>query len=203
MDEVCLFGASGHGKVVKDIAASLNTTVIAFMDDEPKCDYLHETPVISSDKIADYVSNSFVISIGNNHLRKNVAERISSPFVKLIHKESIISPRVTILEGSVVMAGVKINSDTAIGAHVIINTGAVIEHDCSLANFVHVSPNATVTGNVNIGEGSHIGAGAIIIPNIKIGKWAIVGAGSVIIEDVPDYAVVVGNPGKIKKYMNS
>ena len=55
-------------------------------------------------------------------------------------------------------------------------------------------------GNVEIGEGTHIGSGAIVIPNVVIGKWAVIGAGAVIIKDVPDYAVVVGNPGKIIKY---
>jgi acetyltransferase EpsM len=35
---------------------------------------------------------------------------------------------------------------------------------------------------------------------VKIGKWATIGAGAVIINDVPDYAVVVGNPGKVIKF---
>ena len=50
---------------------------------------------------------------------------------------------------------------------------------------------------VEVGTGSHIGAGAVVIPEIKIGKWCIIGAGTVVIKDVPDYAVVVGNPGKV------
>ena len=53
-----------------------------------------------------------------------------------------------------------------------------------------------------MGEGTHIGAGATIIPNLKIGKWATIGAGAVVIKDVPDYAVVVGNPGRIIKIGN-
>ena len=202
MNKVCLFGASGHGKVVREIAMSINTLIVAILDDTPKSNFLHNTPIVSSEKLPNYADNLFVISIGNNKIRKKVAERLQNSFTKLIHKESIISPTVSILEGSVVMAGVKINVDTIVGKHVIVNTGSIIEHDCSLANFVHVSPNATLTGNVHVGEGTHIGAGAIIIPNIKIGKWAVIGAGSIIIEDVPDYAVVVGSPGKIIKYTN-
>ena len=203
MNKVCLYGASGHGKVIKDVAISMGTLVVAILDDAPKSNFLHDTPIVSSDKISNYSTNLFVVSVGDNQLRKNIVKRLPNSFAKLIHRESIISSTVSILEGSVVMAGVKINSDVIIGKHVIVNTGAVIEHDCSLSDYVHVSPNATVTGNVHIGEGAHIGAGAIIIPNIKIGKWAIIGAGSVIIRDVPDYAVVAGNPGEIKKYTNS
>jgi acetyltransferase EpsM len=202
MSKICLFGASGHGKVVKDVATSTNIVVEAFIDDNPKSEFLHEIPIVTSQEMATYKANNFVISIGNNKIRKLISEKIKNDFTTLIHKTAVISPTATIAEGTVVMNGTNINADTNIGKHVIINTAAVIEHDCNINNFVHISPNATVTGNVSIGEGSHIGAGAIIIPNITIGKWATIGAGAVIINDVPDYAVVVGNPGKIKKYNN-
>lgn len=202
MSKICLFGASGHGKVVKDIAISTNTVVEAFIDDNPKNEFLHEIPVVTSQEMATYNANKFVVSIGNNKIRKVISKKVKNAFATLIHKTAIISPTANISEGTVVMAGTTINADTTIGKHVIINTAAVIEHDCTIADFAHISPNATVTGNVTIGEGSHIGAGAIIIPNITIGKWATIGAGTVIINDVPDYAVVVGNPGKIKKYNN-
>lgn len=202
MSKICLFGASGHGKVVKDLALTINTTVEAFIDDNPKSELLHDTPVVTSQEIARYKAYKFVISIGNNNLRKGISEKLKNTFTTLIHKTAIISPSVNISEGTVVMAGTIINADTTIGKHVIINTAAVVEHECTIDDFVHISPNATITGNVSIGEGSHIGAGAIIIPNISIGKWVIIGAGTVVINDIPDYAIVVGNPGKIKKYNN-
>jgi acetyltransferase EpsM len=202
MSNICLFGASGHGKVVKDVATSTNIVIEAFIDDNPKSEFLHEIPIVTSAKMAKYAGNKFLISIGNNRIRKVISQKIKNDFATLIHKTAIISSTATIAEGTVVMNGVNINADANIGKHVIINTASVIEHDCKIGDFVHISPNATITGNVDIGEGSHIGAGAIIIPNIKIGKWATIGAGSVIIKDVPDFAVVVGNPGKIKKYNN-
>ena len=200
MSKICLFGASGHGKVVKEIALSMDIVVEAFIDDNPRSEFLHKTPVFSFQEMIKYVKNDFIISVGNNGLRKLVSEKITCIYTKLIHASAIISPTVSIAEGTVVMAGVKINADTIVGKHAIINTAAVIEHDCTIGNFAHISPNATITGNVNIGEGTHIGAGATIIPGISIGKWVIIGAGSVIIKDIPDYAVVVGDPGKIIKY---
>ena len=96
------------------------------------------------------------------------------------------------------MPKVVVNSGTKIGKHCIINSAAVVEHDYVIDDFVHVSPNATLTGGVEVGEGTYIGAAAVVIPNITIGKWVTIGA--VIINDVPDYAVVVGNPGKIINY---
>jgi acetyltransferase EpsM len=53
---------------------------------------------------------------------------------------------------------------------------------------------------VKVGEGTHIGIGSSVIQGITIGKWVTIGAGAVIIRDIPDFAVVVGNPGKIIKY---
>ena len=57
----------------------------------------------------------------------------------LIHPQSVISRRVTIGKGTVIMAGVIINSDTNIGEGCIINTGASVDHDCNIGDFVHVS----------------------------------------------------------------
>jgi len=48
-----------------------------------------------------------------------------------------------------------------------------------------------------IGEFVKIGANSTILPGIKLGNHALIGAGTVVTKDVPDYAVVVGNPGKI------
>jgi acetyltransferase-like isoleucine patch superfamily enzyme len=53
----------------------------------------------------------------------------------------------------------------------------------------------------HIGEGAMIGSGALLFP-VTIGKYAKVGAGSVVTKDVPDYAIVVGNPAKLIGYTN-
>lgn len=53
---------------------------------------------------------------------------------------------------------------------------------------------------VHIGSDVWIGAYAVILANVKIGHGAIIGANSVVTKDVPNYAVVVGNPARIIKY---
>ena len=55
-------------------------------------------------------------------------------------------------------------------------------------------------GEIVISDDVWIGAGAIILTGIIIGKGAIVGAGSVVTKNVPDYAIVAGNPASIKGY---
>ena len=56
---------------------------------------------------------------------------------------------------------------------------------------------------VNIGNDVWIGARVTILPGVKIGNGAIIGAGSVVTKDVPDFAIVGGNPARVIKYRNS
>lgn len=197
--EVYLYGGSGHGKVIKEIAKNSNLNVVAFVDDNPKSNTLLNVPILKTSQLEDIENKQFVISIGNNKIRKIISEKLSKISDAIIDPSAHISDFVTIGKGTVVMPSVVINPDSNIGAHVILNTGAIIEHDCTIGDFAHISPNATITGGVFVGEGTHIGAGAVIIPGIKIGKWVTVGAGAVIINDIPNYTTVVGNPGKIIK----
>ncbi len=199
-----LFGASGHCKVVIDIIeASKEHTIESVIDHNPKFDFIFNIPILNFNQIESFEEKYFIVSIGDNKKRKKVVSIINSNYLKVIHPQSIVSKYSQIFEGTVVMAGAIINPNSIIGKHCIINTGAIVEHDCIIEDFVHISPNASVAGNVKIGEGSQIGIGATIIQGITIGKWALIGAGSVIIENVPDYAVVVGVPGKIIKFINT
>ena len=56
---------------------------------------------------------------------------------------------------------------------------------------------------VLIKEAAWIGAGATILPGVCVGRHAVVGAASVVTKDVPDYAVVVGNPARVIKYLDA
>lgn len=199
-DAKYLYGASGHCKVIIDILKSNNHDIGAIFDDFPKYDILEGIPVLEASKMIKSLSNEIIISIGDNSLRKKVVSKVVNPFFSAIHKTAVLSNNSLIGKGSVIMAGVIVNSSVEIGDHCIVNSGAIIEHDCVINNFCHISPNASLAGNVVIGEGTHVGIGAIIIQGIKIGKWVTIGAGAVIIKDIPDFVVVVGNPGKIIKH---
>ena len=195
-----LYGASGHCKVIIDIIEALDKKVECVFDDDVTILSVLNIPVSQWINDNQIENKNLLISIGNNKIRKKISETIIANFISLKHPSSIVSKYSKIEKGTVVMAGATINAEVIIGKHCIVNTNAVIEHDCVLEDFVHNSPNATITGNVFVGEGTHIGAGAIVLPNIKIGKWTTIGAGAIVIKDIPDYAVVVGNPGRIIKY---
>jgi len=194
-----LYGASGHGKVVRDILISQGIEVKVFFDDNPDIDLFETLPVFRYNPEL-FLDNKLIISIGSNFIRKKISKFVKHEFGIGIHNSAIIGSNVIIDEGTVVMQGAIIQASTKIGKHVIINTAASVDHDCIVEDFVHISPNATLCGNVMVGEGSHVGAGSTIIPNVKIGKWCTVGAGSVVIKDIPDNAVVVGNPARLIRY---
>lgn len=196
---VLLYGASGHAKVIADCLKSRGDNVLAIFDDNPDIKELGGIDVIGAYNSSFHSELTLIISIGANRIRKIIAEKVAHGFHTSAHASAIVSPSAVIGLGSVLMHGAIVQADAAVGKHNIINTGASVDHDCVLEDFVHISPHATLCGNVSVGEGTQIGAGATVIQGIKIGKWCMIGAGAVIIEDVPDYSVVVGVPGKVIK----
>jgi len=192
-----LYGASGHAKVIIDILEASGVRVDGLIDDNPNINQLQGSPVRHT-----FTGESpLIISIGNNKIRKRVAERLQTSYGKAIHPSAILSPTAKIGDGTVVMQGTIIQADAKIGKHCIINTGASVDHESVIGDYVHVSPHATLCGNVHVGEGSWIGAGTTIIPNLNVGKWCVIGAGSVITEDIPDRVLAYGNPCRIIRYL--
>ncbi len=190
-----LYGASGHAKVISEILEANGIVVEAFIDDNPTMNEFCGKRVLHTPQ----KGASMLISIGNNKIRKKIAQQFDGRYESALHPSAIISKSAKIGTGSVVMQGAIIQADAHIGDHCIINTASSIDHECIIEDFVHLSPNATLCGNVKVGEGTHIGAGAVIIQGIKIGKWATIGAGAVVTKDIPDNATAVGIPAKIIK----
>lgn len=187
-----LYGASGHGRVIKDIVEANGGCVEAFVDDNLSLnDYEGKTVYHSADGL-----DPMIVSIGVNDARKRVADKLNCHFGVAIHPTAVVAPSVKIGEGTVVMAGAVINAGAVIGKHCIINTGASVDHECVLEDFVHIAPHATLCGQVHIGEGTLMGACSCAIPCVTIGSWCTVGAGSSLIKDVPDGVTVVGVPAR-------
>lgn len=201
LDQVNIYGGSGHAKVVYEAIESIAEKKVGYIfDDNPLLESLLDRPVLSprfSERLKSYPT---VIAIGNNVIRKKLAESLDVSFSNYIsHNSAIISPTSKIGEGTVIFANAVVNSSAEIGEHCILNSGSIVEHDCILEDFVHISPKAALAGGVKIGEGTQIGMGAMVIQGVKIGKWCTIGAGAVIIKDIPSYVTVVGNPGRIIK----
>lgn len=194
------YGASGHAKVVIEAWVESGGSVSGIFDDNEQVKSLLGITVTNGFDVSAIRDHRLILSIGSNAVRQTLAHRHQLAYGNVVHPFTSISPTVRIGKGTVVLAGGIVTSDTVVGEHVIINTGASVDHDCKLGDFVHVAPQATICGHVNVGEGTLIGAGSTVVQNISIGKWATIGAGSVVVEDVPDFAVIMGVPGKIRGY---
>lgn len=189
--KVIIIGAGGHAKVVADIVKKSGDRVIGFLDDFSKGDNI----LGSIDKCVEFDGVYFVIGIGNNAVRKKIAEKYTELiYYTAIHPTAVIGEGVSIGKGSVVMANVVINLDTKIGEHCIINTATVIEHDNDIADYAHISPNATLCGTVSVGERTHIGAAAVVKNNISICNDVVVGCGGCVVKDITVPGVYTGVP---------
>ncbi len=115
-----------------------------------------------------------------------------------------------------VCAHTLIENDVVIGNNVTIKSGVYIWDGSRIEDDVFIGPCVAFTNdkyprskvypetfsNIVIKQGASIGANSTLLPGITIGKKAMVGAGSVVTRNVPDYALVVGNPAKVIKYLS-
>lgn len=193
-----IIGAGGHGKVIADIAQRNRYTDIAFLDDYAEGERMG-VPIVG--KVAELVSlddgaADFVIAIGSNAARRQLAEQYDVNYVSLVHPTAVIGTGVTFGRGTVVMAGAVINPCAQLGEHCIVNTCAVVEHDNVLGSYVHISPNAALGGTVHIGAETHIGIGACVRNNTDICEACTIGAGAVVVKNIEESGTYVGVPAR-------
>lgn len=204
--KIFLVGASGHAKVVIDLVEREGKFDISFLLDgnpELKGRNFFGYTVIGNEKEVleneDCTVHSGLVAIGNNAIRTKVATWLTDReyhLVSAIHPSAQIGRGTRIGQGTVVMAGAVINSDSCIGNNVIINTRACIDHDCKIGDGVHIAPGATLCGGVSVGAGTFVCAGATVLPNVCIGWNCTIGAGAVVTNNLQDCAKVAGIPAK-------
>jgi acetyltransferase-like isoleucine patch superfamily enzyme len=110
-----------------------------------------------------------------------------------------------------------IENNVIIGNDVTVKSGVYLWDGITLEDRVFVGPCVAFTNdklprskiypeaflNTLIRYGASLGANSTILPGVTVGRFAMIGAGSVVTKDVPDYAVVVGNPAKIVRYIET
>lgn len=121
--------------------------------------------------------------------------------------------------------GVFVDAGVQIGNAVKIQNYVSVFHGVTIEDGVFVGPHVCFTNDLfpravnpdmslkatddwvltetRIKAGAAIGANSTIVCGITIGRWAMIGSGSVVTKDVPDYALVVGNPGRIIGYVTA
>lgn len=197
MKTLSIVGASGHGKVVADIAKLNGYDEIEFFDDNRNIKSCGKWPVNGSFKDALATDGDIFIAVGKADIRKRMMDSIGrGKLVTLIHPKAVVAEDVIIGRGTVIMAGAVINPNVTIGQGCIVNTCSSIDHDCIIGDFVHVSVGAHLSGTVNVSDGTWVGAGAVVSNNVNICGECVIGAGAVVIGDIVTPGTYVGVPAK-------
>ncbi|NLB60500.1 MAG: Gfo/Idh/MocA family oxidoreductase [Lentisphaerae bacterium] len=140
-----------------------------------------------------------------------------------------IGPGTKIWHFSHIMPGAKIGAKCVLGQNVNVDANAILGNNVKVQNNVSIYTGTVVEDDVFLGpscvltnvtnprsqvnrhslyektllkRGCTIGANATIVCGVTIGKYAFVAAGTVVTKDVPDYALLMGNPGRIQGWMS-
>ena len=199
---VVIVGYGGHSYVAIDCIHSAGLKVVGYCDLKESnrniynLEYFGAEADLPSSIINEY---AFFLAIGDNKIRAKAFERLnvhSAFFISAIHQSTVLSNSAIFGKSVMLAPGAIVNPLVVLNDGVIVNTNASIDHECNVGSFSHIGPGATLCGNVKVGNQTLIGAGAVIKEGVEIGSNCIIGAGAVVLRNVPDSAVIVGNPAK-------
>lgn len=202
MKAVVLIGYAGHGQVCARAIIDAGFDLIGYCDNEPKKINPYNLTYLGTEQ--DWIlsanhSAAFFVGIGNNEIRKRVAQSLlehKDPVTLVEQRGAIVSEGVIAKELVLIAMGATVQVGVELGIGCIINTSASVDHDCLIGDYVHIAPGATLTGAVTIGNGAFVGANATVLPGLHIGANATLGAGSVLTKSIPPGEIWVGNPAR-------
>jgi len=135
-------------------------------------------------------------SIKARHETTREILRNGGKLVNFIHP-SVDLTMVSLGVGNYIQESVVLQAEVRIGHNSSIHMGAKIAHETLVGSSTFIAHEVSISGCCEIGSGVFIGTNATVLPRIKIGDGAVIGAGAVVTKDVPEAAIVVGNPGRV------
>lgn len=207
-EKLVIWGASGHARVVADIARlDERYDLVGFLDDtqpeKGEKTYLG-LPVWHTredlERLCEKGVRNLFIGVGDNRARLRLAQwgqEQGFTFPALVHPRAVVAADVSLGEGAMVAACAVINPGSEVEPFAIINTSSSVDHDCHVGRGVHVGPGARLAGWVTVLEAAFIGVGCSVLPHVTIGAYAQIGAGAVVVRDVQDGVLAYGVPARI------
>lgn len=206
MEKCIIVGAGTYGQVYAEYLKE-KYHIVGFIDDNPDLISTRITglPVLGNlDHLLHNISKDILVfvPIGNPQTKiriLNIVRLKGFETPNYIHNSVNLDPSVKlgnqgiyILQGTIIMPLVEIEND------VMISSGSIISHHTKIEGGTFISFGVKVGASLTIKENAYLGIGCLVMTGItEIGKNSTIGAGAVIIKDVPDNAVMVGNPGRL------
>ena len=197
-------GAGGHAKVIVDILQqNMEYEVVGLVDQDGK-EGFWGIPVLGDDedlpKLHTELNIDYAfVALGNGMLRERVTKKVAAAgfeLINVISKYAVVSNRVEIGNGTVIMPGAVINADAVMGNGCIVNTNASVDHEDVIGDYTHIAPGCALSGKVTVGRQCLLGTGCRVIDGITIGDNTIIGAGAVVIRKIHGDCTVAGIPAR-------
>lgn len=152
-------------------------------------------------KYFDEVDRRFTLGVGDPISRYKLAnkfEEIGGELVEVVcNKADVGWNDITIEKGVTISFACAVSSSTTIKKGALLNAKSIIGHDSVVGAFTVICPAVIVLGHSKVGNFSFIGTGSIIYPHVSIGDHVVIAPGSIVKRDIPDNALVNGNPAKV------
>jgi len=167
MKAYLIYGAGGHARVVADTIRAAGDDIAAFIDDHAATAALEQVPVVNHIPSA-LAALPLVIGIGNNMVRRRLAEALDVAPGTVVHPAAVVARDVILGEGTVVLANAVIQAGARIGRHVIVNANVCIDHDAVIEDYAHLYPGCYVGGGSTVKAGLTLGPGTVIPRNTLV-----------------------------------
>jgi sugar O-acyltransferase (sialic acid O-acetyltransferase NeuD family) len=209
MEDIFIFGASDHAKVVIDIVElEARYRIRGLLDSHvPKGRVIAGYEVLGTEHDLPSLTETTgvrqgIVGIGDNWTRKRVTDCLRKHvpdfrFGVAVHPSAYLSRDADPGPGTIIMGRVFIGIGTKIMEGCVLSSKASFEHDSTMHPFSSLGAGVTCGGHVNVGICSAICIGVTVAHKTSVGDYAVVGSGSTIVRNIPDGVVAYGAPARV------
>jgi len=208
MTKSVIIGAGTQGQIYASYMIEAGINIVGFIDDDSSLQgkQVMGLPILGKyedlflNKLKNIIQDVYC-PIGINSVRVNYLSTLKNEGYNIpsfFHNTVSIGPDVILGEANYMLAGNIIMPHTSIGNYLMVNMSSTIAHHVTFGDGIFMSSGVNVGACITVGDLAYIGMGVTVMTGVNyIGKNCLIGAGTVIIKDVPENAVMVGNPGRI------
>lgn len=202
-----LYGVGGHASlVISTLVEMPEWSIAGVISEHPLTSPASVLgfPVMGDDGVLPDLLASGVhhvhVCLGDSQQRalaSQLLRKMGFTLATISHASAMRSPGNLVGDGSLIQAGVLLGAESVAGEGCIFQSFVSVGHGTRMGDYVHLAGGAITGGDCVIGSHTCVGMGATLLPRLRIGQHVLVEPNTVVREDLPDYAVVEGNPARV------